>query len=274
MRKADEYTEYLVGTLENPLWDYNEDAINTICITLLQNELVVSLVIKEPSGKVIFPGGKSRDTDVIKRTGKIHSHGELLGEVEISFTKRYVNESGRRLLASYAMTILFVSLSLVLLTHLLLRVFLKKPLEVLDNIVQPYVAGIYDSPIPELPYAEFQGLGTTLTRMGETIRLQMETLKLQAVELEEEVAERQTAQENLQEKALVLKEEIEKSQKAQDELELLNERLEQRVKERTTELEERNAELYKMNRLFVNRELKMVELKKRIAELEGDRKEK
>jgi PAS domain S-box-containing protein len=95
-----------------------------------------------------------------------------------------------------------------------------------------------------------------------------EAIHLQAVELEEEVAERQVAQENLQEKALLLEEEIEEHQKAQDELEKLNKELEQRVKLRTAELETKNAELQKMNRLFVNRELKMVELKERIRELE------
>ena len=95
-----------------------------------------------------------------------------------------------------------------------------------------------------------------------------EALHFQTVELEEEVSERQVAQENLQEKALLLEEEIEKRQKAQVELEQLNERLEQRVKERTTELEVKNTELARMNRIFVGRELKMVELKERIKELE------
>lgn len=96
-----------------------------------------------------------------------------------------------------------------------------------------------------------------------------EMLHLQTVELEEEVAERQVAQESLQEKALLLEEEIEKRQKAQEELERLNERLEQRVRERTAELEEKNTELYRMNRIFVGRELRMVELKERIKELEN-----
>ena len=48
----------------------------------------------------------------------------------------------------------------------------------------------------------------------------------------------------------------------------LNKLLEQRVQERTTELEEKNAELHRMNRLFVGRELKMVELKEKLAKLE------
>jgi len=95
-----------------------------------------------------------------------------------------------------------------------------------------------------------------------------EAVHLQAVELEEEVAERQMTQENLEEKARLLEEEIEKRQEAQEELERLNENLEERVRERTAELEEKNAELHKMNRLFVGRELKMVELKERIKELE------
>ncbi|MDD5106436.1 MAG: PAS domain S-box protein [Desulfuromonadaceae bacterium] len=96
-----------------------------------------------------------------------------------------------------------------------------------------------------------------------------EELHVKTVELEEEVAERQMAQENLQDKALLLEDEIEKRQKAQDELEQLNETLEQRIQERTAELEAKNADLQKMNKLFVGRELRMVELKERIRELEG-----
>lgn len=48
----------------------------------------------------------------------------------------------------------------------------------------------------------------------------------------------------------------------------LTEELEERVQERTAELEEKNRELERFNKLFVNRELKMIELKERIRELE------
>jgi PAS domain S-box-containing protein len=103
-----------------------------------------------------------------------------------------------------------------------------------------------------------------------------EAIHLQAVELEQEVAERQVAQESLEEKTLLLEEEIEERQKAQNELERLNNELELRVRERTAELaaksdelEQRNRELERYNKLFINRELRMVELKERIRELEG-----
>jgi DNA-binding response OmpR family regulator len=48
----------------------------------------------------------------------------------------------------------------------------------------------------------------------------------------------------------------------------LNEELEQRVRERTKELERKNYELEQMNKVFVGRELRMAELKEQIKKLE------
>jgi len=44
---------------------------------------------------------------------------------------------------------------------------------------------------------------------------------------------------------------------------------EEELRHKTIEIEEKNAELERFNKIFVNRELRMIELKQRIAELEG-----
>ncbi len=61
---------------------------------------------------------------------------------------------------------------------------------------------------------------------------------------------------------------------AEQQLHRLNEELERRVQDRTAELERKNTDLRRMNRLFVGRELQMIELKKRILELGGQEAEK
>ncbi|MDD2853734.1 MAG: response regulator [Desulfuromonadaceae bacterium] len=63
--------------------------------------------------------------------------------------------------------------------------------------------------------------------------------------------------------------EIINRKRTEDELQTLNEELEQRVQQRTAELSARNADLERMNKVFVGRELKMVELKERIRDLEN-----
>jgi len=57
----------------------------------------------------------------------------------------------------------------------------------------------------------------------------------------------------------------------QKQLKEYGKKLEIKVKERTKELEEKNTELERFNRLAVGRELKMIEMKKKISELEGSR---
>lgn len=55
---------------------------------------------------------------------------------------------------------------------------------------------------------------------------------------------------------------------AQEQILKFNEELEQKVQERTEELRQTIAQLEETNKIFVGRELKMADLKKRIEDLE------
>jgi C4-dicarboxylate-specific signal transduction histidine kinase len=85
-------------------------------------------------------------------------------------------------------------------------------------------------------------------------------------EKQEQIIRERTSE--LQDKNEKLALELAERKRAEEALNRLNEELEQRVKQRTAELEEKNKELNRMNKLFVGRELRMVELKERIRALE------
>lgn len=91
--------------------------------------------------------------------------------------------------------------------------------------------------------------------LEELVQQRTEELKKTIEELHEEITERLKTEESLQE--------------SEETLRQLNVDLDRRVQERTTELEKKYAELERINRLFVGRELRMIELKERIRELEG-----
>jgi PAS domain S-box-containing protein len=67
---------------------------------------------------------------------------------------------------------------------------------------------------------------------------------------------------------IIVVQDITQRKQAEDELKKHREHLEELVKERTAQLNTKNEELERFNRLFVGRELRMIELKKKIAELE------
>ncbi|MDU0458668.1 MAG: PAS domain S-box protein [Geobacteraceae bacterium] len=69
-------------------------------------------------------------------------------------------------------------------------------------------------------------------------------------------------------KVIVSLADITSRKEAEEALMRLNAELDQRVRDRTAELEEKNRELERTNKLFVGRELRMVELKEQIRELE------
>jgi DNA-binding response OmpR family regulator len=99
-----------------------------------------------------------------------------------------------------------------------------------------------------------------LARIKNHIRLRELTERLERT-VDERTKELMTANQRLQQEIL-------ERRQAEEELRILNEELDRRVKERTRELEAKNAELQQTMKIFVGRELRMIELKEKIRKLE------
>lgn len=175
-RKADEMITFLIGTLESPLWNLDEETVRVVCETFVQNELVMSINVREPSGKVFFSTG-DQDRPALIRRGRVLHNGELIASVELALEKDLIRKNAHTLLLPFAITTLLVLITLLFFTRFAIRIFLKQPLEQLNDIVNSYGAGHYETPVAPLPYLEFRPLGTVLAEMGHKIQRQVAALR-------------------------------------------------------------------------------------------------
>ncbi len=136
------------------------------------------------------------------------------------------------------------------------RAFIQKPLEP-DLFIEKLKSIILDIKLKKgTDHVKF------IAKEEEEEEYLKEYSDIVATKLEEKVIE-------LEKTNVSLQLEINKRVKAEEELEKHRKHLEELVKKRTAELEEKNKELEQYNKMFVNREFRIKELRDRVKELEG-----
>jgi len=192
----------------------------------------------------------------------------------------------RNLLAILFSTLLILSL----IALYILSVFLTKPIKKLEAGIQEIAKGNLDHKVGTKRKDEIGQLSRVFDLVTTKLTKSQKELQKHTEELEKKIKERTADLEKQFKKSekqriatLVvlndlnittkdLRTEITKHKKTEKELEKYRNHLEKLVKERTTELEEKNAELQRLNKLFVGREFRIKELRDKVKELEGKMK--
>ncbi|MFO7497293.1 MAG: PAS domain S-box protein [Desulfobacterales bacterium] len=175
-QKADDIIAYQIGVLQIPLWDLDQRAIEVIGKSISQNEVVAELVIKDYFGRVVYASKKQNLFESITRSARIRYDDNFVGDVFVSLTKQFYEEETRKLLSSFALIVVLILSSLILVSGFLVRTFLKKPLDRLNAIISAYAAGEYDSFEHHQPYIEFKPFSRVLQQMGDKITEQLKEL--------------------------------------------------------------------------------------------------
>jgi signal transduction histidine kinase len=175
--KADEYLFFIVNTVGEPLWYLNERHLKEIVTYFDKNEHIAGLSITDTDGKKIFKFEREEPGTLIGREAPVYFDGNPVGTVQLSLTARFHEEINRQALWSSVIIVCSVLFILVVTIRLLLRAYLRKPLNDLKKIALSYGAGNYNPPIREEIFDEFRTIVTAFQRMGEQIQLQMSKTK-------------------------------------------------------------------------------------------------
>ncbi|MEJ2165596.1 MAG: PAS domain S-box protein [Desulfobacterales bacterium] len=188
--RAAEYISALTDALKVPLWNYSEETIAAICDSYAQNEFIAKLLLEDQKGGVLFKKEKVDQQLVISKSRDIFYEGNLIGRVHIALASGYYTAVNRQFFRSFSLTIVIMIGILLVMTGVLLRQFLKKPISRFIEMVNIYAAGESDAFKHGVPYSEFGPLVNVLDQMGEKIASQMRSIKKLNDDLERRVEER------------------------------------------------------------------------------------
>jgi len=179
-QKADDYISFLANSLRVPLWNFEGESIKHIGAVYSQNEHISALEITGSNEEVYFKIQKENVGYQIKRQMDILYEGTPVGAIALSLTSRNYDQYQKQLLRQSIIAIIVVLIVVGGLTGFLLRLYLKRPLNHLSDLMGAYTSGHYDPAVKPQTTIEFQRVVDVLNEMSEQIASQMS--KLQAAE--------------------------------------------------------------------------------------------
>ncbi len=197
-QKAVEYLAYLQDSLELPLWNVDEEGVEKIVNSFIKNELVAKLKIKDSEGNVWFERLKN-EPELLENSGKVTYEGQVVGHIEIGLTPRIYKENNLHLLISSITTLLFVVAVLIGVTGFLLRVFLIKPLDYLNNRIGRIANGDYEYKTKRYHQREIETIISKFNDMADRVQSREKSLSEINIKLKQEIDDRKEAEEALRE---------------------------------------------------------------------------
>jgi PAS domain S-box-containing protein len=168
--KADEYMSFLSSSLAVPLWNFETKTVKQIGAFFGQNELVCELRITDCNKVVFFDVKKGGEPPAIIREKNIFHNRLFAGTVRLSLSSLHYEKLHRYRLWSAVITIFIILVSLTVMTGLLLRIFLRRPLIQLNEVVNAYTQGQYELSEYRIACSEFEPFVAVLEKMGREIR--------------------------------------------------------------------------------------------------------
>ena len=209
-KKADDYAENLSEVLVVPLWDYDDEQIGKIGISFLQNDVIDEVHIKDARGKTLFIAlGRQDGPGLLRRSVVISHKGQVIGYADLVFSLAAIEEDLAWLRNTILMILVASLIVIFITTGILLRVFMRKPLNILQKGIDRVAQGDYAYGFEEIHHIELTGIARRIKEMAADIQARESSLQMINRELQNEITVRKHAEEKIREN----EEQLRKAQK-------------------------------------------------------------
>ena len=209
-KKADDYAEKLSEVLVVPLWDYDDEQIGKIGLSFLQSDVIDEVHIKDPEGKTLLMAtGRPGAQGLLRRSVAVTHKDQIIGHADLVFSLGAIN-ADLAWLRNTILLILALSLVVIFVTaRTLLRVFMRKPLSILQNGIDRVAQGDYAYGFDEIHHLELTGIARRIKEMATDIQARETSLQVINNELQAEITVRKHAEAKIRES----EEQLRKAQK-------------------------------------------------------------
>jgi two-component system cell cycle sensor histidine kinase/response regulator CckA len=193
--KADDYIQKLSDVLAVPVWNYNDEQITKVGNGFLENALVDEIWIRDLSGQTLFHSSRTQgDHPRVERMLPIAYNNQKLGEVSLSMSLSDYRQQSKGL-RNTILLILAGSLAVILIaTGLLLRITMRKPINILLQGMDRLARGDYDYRFEEIQHVELSGIADRFTTMASEIKSREASLQELNRNLQDEIDVRKHAE--------------------------------------------------------------------------------
>ena len=181
---ANEYAANLSTVLAIPIWDFDDEQIKKIGAGFAARDIVDEVHIEDREGRALYRRGTASGRgDTIRRIVPVVHNEQAIGRVSFSLSL----DTYRQDLA-WLRNILFMVLAISLVvisvtTGILLRVYMRKPLAILQKGIDRMARGDYAYRFEEIHHSELTDIAGRFREMADEIRAR-------EISLQREIAER------------------------------------------------------------------------------------
>ncbi|QTA83983.1 Two component system sensor histidine kinase, PAS domain-containing [Desulfonema limicola] len=199
-KKADEHISRITGILTESVWNLDEKSIIGISTEFAHSELVNSIRIIDIEGAVLFEFKNPPDGFLkISRTGKIIYKDNVIGFAEISLSLKKYKKDLSQIFKVTALIFTGSALVLYLATGILLRVFLRKPLNDLYQGMIQIARGNFTHNFKYAKHKELSGIMQNFLIMKQMVKDRESAFISANTMLKQEIAEKKQSEEALRE---------------------------------------------------------------------------
>lgn len=192
-KKADDYAEKLSEVLVVPIWDYDDEQIGKIGRSFLQSDVIDEIHIKDAGGKTLFmASGRQNAPGLLSRSVAVTYKDQVIGHADLVFSLGAINEDLSWLRNTILLVLVASLIVIFVTTRILLRVFMRKPLNILQKGIDRVAQGDYAYGFDEIHHTELTGIARRIKEMAADIQAR-------EISLQDEVSVRKHAEEKIRE---------------------------------------------------------------------------